>query len=96
MKAIETFSMIIYFVVCFLSCGNREQVRDNIYRGIYEGTNHDQAMKRANDPSLLPEERHPTYDQYKTERQKILQPHDKTDEQQGLRTGGIGLGVGPS
>ena len=82
MRTLAKFSMIIIFVTCVFSCANREQVCDNIFRGIYDLSNQDQEMKRANDPSLPPEQKPPTYDQYKKERQKILEKQDETAEQQ--------------
>jgi hypothetical protein len=69
-------------VICSFSCADKEQVRDNVFRGIYQGSNSEHEMKRTHDPSLSTEEKPPTYDQYKKERQKILQTQDKTDEQQ--------------
>ena len=75
-------SVIIWLIICSFSCANKEQVRDNIFRGIYEGSNREQEIKRSHDPSLAPEESPPTYDQYKKDRQKSLQTHGTNDEQQ--------------
>jgi len=79
MMTILKLSVIICLIICSFSCGNKEKIRDNIFRGIYEGANREQEIKRSRDPSLAPEESPPTYDQYKKDRQKMLQTYGTND-----------------
>jgi len=82
MMKILKLSIIICLISCTFSCAKNEEVRDNVFRGIYQGANQEQEMQRTDDPSLIQEDRPLTYDQYKKEREKILQTHDEDDEQQ--------------
>lgn len=82
MLKILKLSIIICLISCTFSCAKKEEVRDNVFRGIYQGANQEQEMKRTDDPSLVQEDRPLTYDQYKKEREKILQTHDEDDELQ--------------
>lgn len=65
-------------MTCISSCSNNEKLRDGFFRGMYEGSNHAQKMKHADQP-LPPDEKPLTYDQYKRERQEIISNH-KSDE----------------
>ena len=47
---------------------------EGYYRGMYEGANQSQEMKREN--PFPPNENPPTYDQYERERQEMLKDHD--------------------
>lgn len=82
MKTIVKLLMIIGFVICVCSCANKEEVLDNISRGIYDSLNQDQEMKREPDSSLPSDETPPSYDQYKKEREKVLQEQKETTGQQ--------------
>ncbi|MFZ1985095.1 MAG: hypothetical protein WAU91_11820 [Desulfatitalea sp.] len=81
MKTILKFLILIYFITCFFSCANKEKMRDNISRGIYEESNRMQEMEKDNGPPLPPDQKSPTFDQYKRERQEILK-EGATDQQQ--------------
>ena len=81
MKTILKLSIIIYFIICFFSCANKEKLRDNIFRGIYEESNRIQEMERENSPPL-PEEEPLTYEQYKRERQEMLKDGEPYQQQQ--------------
>jgi hypothetical protein len=53
---------------------------DGLFRGIYEGSKQFQEMKNADKPPQ-PRKEAPTYEQYKQERQEILNEHESDQSQ---------------
>jgi len=67
MKNLFQFLIIILFGILLSSCTHME----SIYEGMYNGFNQISDMEN-DETSTLSDKRHPTYQQYKKERQEIL------------------------
>jgi hypothetical protein len=77
LKRILEVLMIFCFIAFLSSCGKSESVYKGVARGIYEGANQTQEMKR-DDPTPEPGNEHPSYDQYERERQEMINDKNAT------------------
>ncbi len=72
--------LVVFLFFCASSCMKRKQVDDGFLRGIYETSNQSYEAKTAEDTML--DEKAPTYDQYKEEREEILNDSEVSGPQQ--------------
>jgi hypothetical protein len=75
LKTILKLFAIVFFMTFIYSCASKDKIKDGFHRGMYEGANQSQEMKRGN--PLPSSEKPPTYDQYERERQEMLTDHDR-------------------
>jgi hypothetical protein len=76
LKIILRIMISLCFIVCLCSCGKSEKVYKGVARGMYEGANLAQEMKR-DDPTPEPGKESPSYDQYEQDRQEMIKDKNK-------------------
>lgn len=80
MKTIPKLIVALLLVSFLPACSNKNQIYDNICHGMYDGLIQSQELK--NPESVPPPwKKQPTYEQYKNERERLQEDHDKTPVQ---------------
>ena len=70
MKRLWWVPVFFLFLCALAACSDNSNLRQGLYRGIYEGSTQYQQMKEIGNPPILKKET-PTYDQYEQERKDL-------------------------